>query len=81
MSLTLTDAKRTILALLADKPRHGYALASEVGVQGSTMYEHLQQLEGAGYVTSHEDGRRRMYKLTRRGELTVEADQIGDSTG
>jgi DNA-binding PadR family transcriptional regulator len=80
MGLTLTDAKRNILALLADKPRHGYVLAKSTGVQGSTMYEHLQQLEQAGYVTSYEDGRRRMYELTRRGELTVEADQIDDST-
>ena len=79
MGLTLTDAKRNILTLLADEPRHGYALAKEVGVQGSTMYEHLQELKDAGYVKSHKDGRRRIYELTQRGELTVKADQVDDS--
>jgi DNA-binding PadR family transcriptional regulator len=75
MSLTLTDAKRNILSLLYEDPSHGYALAKELGVQGSTMYEHLEQLDEAGYVESYEDGRRIMYELTKKGKLTVEAEQ------
>lgn len=78
MGLTLTDAKRNILSLLYEDPSHGYALAKEIGVQGSTMYEHLEQLEEAGYVESHEDGRRHVYELTQKGELTVEAEQVQD---
>jgi DNA-binding PadR family transcriptional regulator len=78
MGLTLTDAKRNILSILYDEPRHGYVLAKELGVQGSTIYEHLDQLNEAGYVESHEDGRRKTYELTRKGELTVEVDRVED---
>lgn len=77
MGLTLTDAKRNILALLEEEPRHGYILAKELGVQGSTIYEHLEQLEEAGYIEMEQDGRRRVYSLTRRGELTLEAERAG----
>jgi DNA-binding PadR family transcriptional regulator len=75
MGLTLTDAKRRILLLLAEEPRHGYRLANDLGVQGSTIYEHLQQLEDHGYVRSEQDGRRTVYSLARKGELTVEAER------
>lgn len=78
MGLTLTDAKRDILALLEEEPRHGYVLAKELGVQGSTIYEHLEQLEDAGYIEGEQDGRRKTYSLTQRGELTLEAERAGD---
>jgi DNA-binding PadR family transcriptional regulator len=78
MGLTLTDAKRDILALLGDKPRHGYVLAKKLGVQGSTIYEHLEQLENADYIEGEQDGRRKIYSLTKRGELTLEAERAGN---
>lgn len=78
MGLTLTDAKRTILSLLEDEPRHGYVLAKELGVQGSTIYEHLEQLEEAGYVESNQEDRRKTYTLTKKGELTLEAEELED---
>lgn len=78
MGLTLTDAKRNLLALLDEEPRHGYALAKELGKQGPTVYEHLQELESAGYIKSEPDGRRKVYTLTERGELTLEAERAGE---
>lgn len=78
MGLTLTDAKRRILALLDEEPRHGYALATELGKQGPTVYEHLQELEEAGYVEGEEDGRRKVYALTERGQLTLEAERTDE---
>lgn len=78
MGLTLTDAKRNLLALLDEEPRHGYALAKELGKQGPTVYEHLQELESAGYIESEPDGRRKVYALTERGELTLEAEHAGE---
>lgn len=78
MGLTLTDAKRKILYLLDEDPLHGYALAKELGKQGPTVYEHLQELEEAGYVESEQDDRRKVYTLTKRGELTLEADRAED---
>jgi len=77
MGLTLTDAKRRILSLIDEEPRHGYALANDLGRQGPTVYEHLQELEEAGYVESVQDGRRKVYSLTERGELTLQAERTG----
>lgn len=75
MGLTLTDAKRNILSLIEEEPRHGYVLAKELSVQGSTIYEHLEQLEDAGYIVGEQDGRRKIYSLTKRGELTLAAER------
>ena len=78
MGLTLTDAKRRILALVDEEPRHGYALAKELGKQGPTVYEHLQELEEAGYIESKQEGRRKVYSLTERGTLTLQAERVGE---
>lgn len=78
MGLTLTDAKRSLLTLLDEDPCHGYALAQELGKQGPTVYAHLQELEEAGYIESEQDGRRKVYSLTTRGELTLEAERAGE---
>ena len=78
MGLTLTDAKRRILSLLGQEPRHGYALAKDLGKQGPTVYEHLQELEAAGYIDSEQDGRRKVYSLTERGQLTLRAERTGE---
>ncbi|WP_117368758.1 winged helix-turn-helix domain-containing protein [Natrarchaeobaculum sulfurireducens] len=76
MSLTLTDAKRRILSHLADEPQHGYTLAKDLSVQGSTMYQHLNELEEANYIEGKEDGRRKVYTLTKKGQLIIEAENI-----
>jgi DNA-binding MarR family transcriptional regulator len=76
MGLTLTEAKKRILAELYESPRHGYALSKELSVRGSTMYEHLDQLSENNYVESEQDGRRKVYSLTQKGELIVEAEQL-----
>ncbi|WP_158854955.1 winged helix-turn-helix domain-containing protein [Halorhabdus sp. CUG00001] len=78
MGLTLTDAKRKVLTLLNEEPLHGYALAKELGKQGPTVYKHLQELEEAGYVKSEENGRRKVYTLTERGQLTLKADRVNE---
>jgi DNA-binding PadR family transcriptional regulator len=76
MGLTITDAKRQILRKLREEPQHGYAIANELGKQGPTIYEHLEQLESAGYIISSQDGRRKVYSLTERGELTLRAEEV-----
>jgi DNA-binding PadR family transcriptional regulator len=80
MGLTLTDAKRKILSLLEEEPQHGYVLAQELGVQGSTIYEHLEQLEEASYITGKKDDRRKVYSLTERGKLTLAAERAGEES-
>ena len=78
MGMTLTDAKRKLLALLEDEPSHGYHLAKELSKQGPTIYEHLQELEEAGYIEGEKQGRRKVYELTERGELTLAAERAGE---
>ncbi|ELZ39760.1 winged helix-turn-helix domain-containing protein [Halorubrum tebenquichense] len=75
MGLTLTDSKRRILSLLEDEPRHGYVLAKELNVQGSTIYQHLSELEAADYIEGEEDGRRTVYSLTEKAELILRAER------
>lgn len=75
MGLTLTEAKKRVLKALDEDPKHGYVLAKELGVRGSTIYEHLSELEDHGYIEGEQEGRRRCYSLTRRGELILEAER------
>lgn len=78
MGLTLTDAKRRILTLIDEEPSHGYGLAKELGKQGPTVYEHLGELEEAGYIEGKSEGRRKIYSLTNRGELTLQAERTDE---
>lgn len=78
MGLTLTDAKRRILSVLDEEACHGYALAKKLGKQGPTVYEHLQELEEAGYIEGNQDGRRKIYSLTKRGALILEAERTDE---
>lgn len=75
MGLTLTDSKRRILSILEEEPKHGYVLAKELNVQGSTIYQHLSELEEAGYLESEEEGRRKVYSLTDKGQLILKAER------
>lgn len=72
-----------VLAVLADGPRHGYAIMEslaartmdEVAVEGGTLYPLLHKLEEAGSVKSRwsEAGgrRRRIYSITARGRRVL----------
>ena len=68
-----------ILAVLADEPLHGYAIierlkqrsGGELSLPEGTVYPALHRLESGGLLSSSwSDGnrRRRVYRLTRRGQ-------------
>jgi DNA-binding PadR family transcriptional regulator len=76
--VALTEAKLRILRLLDNSPSHGYALAQELGVQGPTVYQHLEELEDEGYIEGEDEDRRKVYSLTDKGELIIEADSMDD---
>jgi transcriptional regulator len=81
-----------ILAVVADGPRHGYAIIEELkrrsggslDLPEGTVYPALHRLEEAGLLSSswsRETGRRRrVYELTRRGrrELGVRRSEWRD---
>ena len=74
-----------VLASLADGPKHGYAIttdvAAEVGVTlgPGTLYAALTRLEARGLIEGlPADGRRRPYQLTAAGaaELSAQASRM-----
>ncbi|MFD0575624.1 PadR family transcriptional regulator [Dactylosporangium darangshiense] len=84
---SLSEQSFMILAALADRPRHGYALVTEVAalsgdrihLRASTLYAALERLTGRGLVEPDRDevenGRlRRYYRLTDAGAAAVEEE-------
>jgi PadR family transcriptional regulator PadR len=84
---SLSEQSFLILAALADPPRHGYGLVTEVAtmsenriqLRASTLYAALERLAGRGLVEPERDevenGRlRRYYRLTDAGAAAVEAE-------
>jgi len=69
----LRGTKVDILRRLAAGPRHGYAIARELKLTLSTVYEHVRDLEAEGLVATEDRGRRREIRLTPRGTALVGA--------
>lgn len=69
----LRGTKVEILRLLSKGPRHGYAIARELKLTLSTVYEHVRDLEAEGLVVTEDSGRRREIRLTPRGKTFVGA--------
>jgi PadR family transcriptional regulator, regulatory protein PadR len=84
---SLSEQSFLILAALADQPRHGYALVTEVAdmsqqrvqLRASTLYAALERLVARGLVEPDHDevqqGRlRRYYRLTETGARAVRSE-------
>jgi len=70
---TLLDAKVRILKVISEQgDAYGYALAERLGLDTATVYEHLRTLEKRGFVVSAKVVRRRVYRLTKKGQLLLE---------
>lgn len=78
MGISLTKPKLRILGLLSEEPSHGYVISNKLGRHGSTVYEHLHELEEEGYIEGEEEGRRIVYSLTEKGELILQAERMDD---
>lgn len=70
------EVRLALLALLAERPRHGYDLMRELEersggayrASAGTIYPTLQQLEDEGLVSSERENGKRVYRLTEAGE-------------
>ena len=78
------DLRLVILALVAQKPRHGYEIIKELGerVGGGyspspgVVYPTLTLIEDMGYATAAQDqGGRKLYTLTAEGEAFLAANR------
>ncbi len=71
--------KLVVLKLIARGPTHGYALIKEIekatdaewSPSPGSIYPALQELEVEGLIEVHNEGRRRMYEITGKGQETL----------
>jgi DNA-binding PadR family transcriptional regulator len=79
------DVRSAVLALLAERPMHGYQIIQEISQRSGgswkpspgSVYPTLQQLEDEGLVRADEQEGRRVYRLTEEGQR-VAADRADE---
>ncbi|MEV7277561.1 PadR family transcriptional regulator [Streptomyces sp. NPDC093111] len=75
------DVRASILALLKDRPMHGYEMIQEIGERSGgawkpspgSVYPTLQMLEDEGLITSESEGGKKLFTLTDAGRAEAEA--------
>ncbi|MFF8379946.1 PadR family transcriptional regulator [Streptomyces sp. NPDC015661] len=74
------DVRASILALLKDRPMHGYEMIREIGERSDgawkpspgSVYPTLQMLEDEGLITSATEGGKKLFTLTDTGRAEAE---------
>ncbi|MEU4874226.1 PadR family transcriptional regulator [Streptomyces sp. NPDC021608] len=75
------DVRASILALLTDRPMHGYEMIQEIAERSGgawkpspgSVYPTLQLLEDEGLISSESDGGKKLFSLTEEGRTAAEA--------
>ena len=75
------DVRAAVLALLAEKPMHGYQIISEIAERSGgawkpsagSVYPTLQLLADEGLISAEESQGRKTYSLTEAGRAEAEA--------
>ncbi|WP_455359473.1 PadR family transcriptional regulator [Streptomyces sp. SYSU K21746] len=75
------DVRASILALLKDRPMHGYEMIQEIVERSGggwkpspgSVYPTLQLLEDEGLIVSRSDGGKKLFTLTDSGRAEAEA--------
>lgn len=75
------DVRASILALLKDRPMHGYEMIQEIGERSGgawrpspgSVYPTLQLLEDEGLITSRSEGGKNLFTLTDSGRAEAES--------
>ena len=76
------DVRAAVLALLLEKPMHGYQIIAEISERSGgawkpspgSVYPTLQMLTDEGLLKAEESGGRKTYSLTDEGRFVAEAD-------
>ncbi|WP_336322489.1 PadR family transcriptional regulator [Streptomyces lavendofoliae] len=74
------DVRASILALLKDRPMHGYEMIQEIAERSGgawrpspgSVYPTLQLLEDEGLITSRSEGGKKLFTLTDAGRTAAE---------
>ena len=75
------DVRASLLALLKDRPMHGYEMIREIAERSGgswkpspgSVYPTLQMLEEEGLISSEESGGKRLFTLTETGRTEAES--------
>lgn len=75
------DVRASILALLKDRPMHGYEMIQEIAERSGgtwkpspgSVYPTLQLLEDEGLISSASEGGKKLFSLTEAGTAEAEA--------
>ncbi|WP_063776956.1 PadR family transcriptional regulator [Streptomyces viridochromogenes] len=75
------DVRASILALLKDRPMHGYEMIQEIAERSGgawkpspgSVYPTLQLLEDEGLIASESEGGKKLFSLTEAGREAAEA--------
>ncbi|QMU69025.1 PadR family transcriptional regulator [Streptacidiphilus sp. P02-A3a] len=75
------DVRASLLALLKDRPMHGYEMIREIAERSGgswrpspgSVYPTLQMLEEEGLISSEETGGKRLFSLTETGRAEAES--------
>ncbi|MFE5185741.1 PadR family transcriptional regulator [Streptomyces sp. NPDC056628] len=75
------DVRASILALLKDRPMHGYEMIQEIAERSGgawkpspgSVYPTLQLLEDEGLIVSESEGGKKLFSLTEAGREAAEA--------
>ncbi len=75
------DVRAAVLALLAEKPMHGYQIIQEIGERSGggwkpspgSVYPTLQLLADEGLILAEESNGRKTYSLTSEGQAVADA--------
>jgi DNA-binding PadR family transcriptional regulator len=76
------DVRAAVLALLLEKPMHGYQIIAEISERSGgswkpspgSVYPTLQMLTDEGLLKAEESGGRKTYSLTDEGRFVAEAE-------
>ncbi|MER5178562.1 PadR family transcriptional regulator [Streptomyces sp. NPDC002896] len=74
------DVRASILALLKDRPMHGYEMIREIGERSGgawkpspgSVYPTLQLLEDEGLIVSADEGGKKLFSLTESGRAAAD---------
>ncbi len=77
------NVRAAVLALLAEQPRHGYAIMTELTERSGglwrpspgSVYPVLQQLEDEGLVSARDEDGRKVFSLTDEGRAYVDTNR------
>jgi DNA-binding PadR family transcriptional regulator len=83
--LAAADLQLLILALLGEKPRHGYELIKALEERSGgfyspspgMIYPALTYLEEIGYATVEAEGSKKLYRITEEGSRHLEENRAG----